>query len=77
MRFCKDCKHYKSFWIWGLECLVAEKSPSSRRRSVTDMMTGKIKGHVGSNYPRYLRIGWDKNDCGPDGKYWEPKEVKS
>ena len=73
MNTCKTCKHFKQFLFFEPKCTVAYRSPSSELREVFDPASGRSKGFLGNSYCRMLRIGWNKYDCGPEGKYWEPR----
>ena len=73
MRLCKDCKHYRRFLWFDPTCAVAHKSPSSHTRRIYDKVDGRYLGSMGTNRCVALRVGWEKDDCGPDGQYWESR----
>ncbi len=59
MKYCKDCKFYKSFSKWGAEC----HHPS---RLVDDVVNGPV---MRLKTPRSARE--NKDDCGPDATLFE------
>ena len=65
MKFCKDCRFFTEVLAQG-EC----QSPNV---SVTiDPVFGReIRGYNGVAYCSTMRI----SDCGPDAKWFEPKEA--
>lgn len=84
MKLCKDCKHlvvrqevtYPAFitgmWWWKKEHYCTPEPRPVCMAPIIDVVSGDDFNKVGTN-PRERR-SYITDQCGPDGKLWEPKE---
>lgn len=68
MNFCRDCRH-----VGYVESLTGPLAvcKSSRRRTVTDIVTGENR----AEYLFCSTLRLTISECGPDGAWFEAKDV--
>ena len=71
-KLCKDCKHARAYW--AKRVLSGWKWASCARLSseTVSPVTGERERHVLFDYC-YNERGY-YGDCGPQGKFWEPRK---
>jgi hypothetical protein len=78
---CKDCKHsFKplSDWIFADSYSLRCKLAHVEEKIVDDPVTGPKKEPAYYERCTNARYEWlrNKDNCGPDGKFWQPKNKK-
>ena len=69
-KFCVNCKHSTNATI--MRCLKL-------KRKTLDEFTSPVTGeHIGAHYliPDCHNMRQKNGECGPEGKFWEPKPQK-
>ncbi len=80
MKICKNCKHCvpdpsfififsQNKWQYAKCAKTKEVAPAK-----PDILDGSMgKEIVRMDYCSVERVGWQSDDCGPEGKHYEPK----
>ncbi len=73
MKFCKDCKHIRMFWLWRL----FGRYEFAQCAAVLRVGTENVILVSGGPNPELSfcenQRGNVNTACGPDGKLWEPR----
>lgn len=69
MKLCINCAHHDIRIACRRGFPAAEHVCLARSREITDLVTGRrvLSGAIGC-----AGVRADENECGPDGKYFEP-----
>jgi hypothetical protein len=71
-KLCKDCRWVR--WASGLRGHAAMNADCGHPTSVRPTTVSPITGEVKLAAPMTcgtVRLGWNPEFCGPDGKHWE------
>lgn len=68
-KFCKDCKHHADGYC--------QRSQMPNKQALGDWLVtgeGERPSATDGCYPCSIERAYPLAGCGPDGKFWEPKE---